>query len=283
LKVRSTSILPFLGFLIAVSLMSPKYLNAQAPPGPLAPAQSQEESPAQPPQAAAKPKQPQVPPRTTLAGPWKLNRDESDDPQQRVRAAEGSGNGNAGGHQGGGNPGGYPGGYPGRGPGGGYPYPGGGGGGPYGGRRSTGQDIEDNPKMQPLIQPSEYLSIELKNPEVDVTDDQSHKLILYTDGRQLQKSTDNNHQEVAAHWNGSQLVTDEKSPLGGKMSRTFELSQDGRKFYETLRIDNGRSKSPLVIQYAYDVATSDMQTGQESDPNRPVLKRLPDGSGNSPQ
>jgi hypothetical protein len=60
--------------------------------------------------------------------------------------------------------------------------------------------------MQPLIYSSESLNIELKNPEVDVTDDQFHKLVLYTDGRQLQKSTDN-HQEVAAHWNGSQLVS----------------------------------------------------------------------------
>jgi hypothetical protein len=273
----------FWGFLIAASLTSPKRLNAQAAPGPIVPAQSQEQSPAQPPQPAAKPKQPQVPARTTLAGPWKLNRDESDDPRQRVRSAESSSSGNTSGYPGGGNTGGYPGGYPGGGRRGGNPYPGGGGGGPYGGQRNTGQDIEDNPKMQPLIYSSQSLNIELKNPEVDVTDDQFHKLVLYTDGRQLQKSTDNNHQEVAAHWNGSQLVSDEKSPLGGKMSRTFELSQDGRNLQETLHIDNGRSKTPLVIRYVYDVASSDMQTGPESDPNRPVLKRRPDDSSNSPQ
>jgi hypothetical protein len=271
----------FWGFLIAASLTSPKRLNAQAAPGPIVPGQSQEQSPAQPPQPAAKPKQRQVPARTTLAGPWKLNRDESDDPRQRVRSAEGSSSGNTSGYPGGGNTGGYPGGYPGGGRRGGNPYPGGGG--PYGGQRNTGQDIEDNPKMQPLIYASESLSIELKNPEVDVTDDQFHKLILFTDGRQLQKSTDNNHKEVAAHWNGSQLVSDEKSPLGGKMSRTFELSQDGRNLQETLHIDNGRSKTPLVIRYVYDVASSDMQTGSESDPNRPVLKRRPDDSSNSPQ
>jgi hypothetical protein len=273
----------FWGFLNAVSLTTPKRLNAQSAPGPIVPAQSQEQSPAQPPQPAAKPKQPQVPARTTLAGPWKLNRDESDDPRQRVRAAEGSSSGNTSGYPGGGNTGGYPGGYPSGGRRGGYPYPGGGGGGPYGGQRNTGQDIEDNPKMQPLMYSSESLNIELKNPEVDVTDDQFHKLILYTDGRQLQKSTDNNHQEVAAHWNGSQLVSDEKSPLGGKMSRTFELSQDGRNLQETLHIDNGRSKTPLVIRYVYDVASSDMQTGSESDPNRPVLKKHPDDTSNSPQ
>ena len=77
LKARSTPMVVFWGFLIAASLTSPKRLNAQAAPGPIVPAQSQEQSPAQPPQPAAKPKQPQVPARTTLAGPWKLNRDES--------------------------------------------------------------------------------------------------------------------------------------------------------------------------------------------------------------
>ena len=138
--------------------------------------------------------------------------------------------------------------------------------------------------MQPLIHPSDSLSIELQNPEVDVTDDQSHQLIFYTDGRKLQKSKDNNHQQVAAHWDGSRLVSDEKSPLGGKMSRTFELSQDGRSLYETLHIDNGRSDTPLVIRYVYDVPGSNVRTRREdSDPNRPVLKRNPDESDSSPQ
>jgi hypothetical protein len=271
--------------------MSPNRLNAHAVPGSLAQTQSQEQSPTQP---AAK-----QPARTTLAGSWKLNLDESDDPRQRVRAAESSSGSTAGGYPGGGNPGGgYPGGgYPGGGyPGGGYPgggYPGGGYPGGYGGHRggypsggpygqNTSQDIEDNPKMQPLIHPSGLLSIELKNPEIDVTDDDLHKLSLYTDGRKLQKSKDNNNQEVAAHWDGSRLVSDEKSPLGGKMNRTFELSQDGRQLFETLRIDNGRSDTPISIRYVYDIAGSDAQSDQDSNPNRPVLKRNPD-DGSSPQ
>jgi len=127
--------------------------------------------------------------------------------------------------------------------------------------------------------------VDLKNPEIDVTDDQSRKLILYTDGRQLPKSSNDNHQEVAAHWDRSMLVSDEKSPLGGKMSRTFELSQDGRQLYETLHIDNGRSSTPITIRYVYDIPTSlQMQKSREdSDPNRPVLKRHSDDNDNSSQ
>jgi hypothetical protein len=128
------------------------------------------------------------------------------------------------------------------------------------------------------------VTVDLNNPQVDVTDAQLHKLTLYTDGRQLQKSTDTSHEEVAAHWEGSRLVSDEKSPLGGKMSRTFELSQDGRQLYETLRIDNGRSKTPIVIRYVYDATGgSGAQTEQDSDPARPTLKRTPSDNGTSPQ
>jgi hypothetical protein len=288
LKVRSAAVVTLWGFLIAASLPSPKHLSARSVTTSFAQTQSQEQSPPQP---AAK--QPQVAPKATLAGSWKLNRDESDDPRQRVQAAERSSSSTAGGYPGGNYPGGgYPGGqggYPGGGyPGGGYPgggYPGGGypGGGrrggypPNEGQQNTNQDVEDNPKIQPLLHPSGLLTIELKNPEIDVTDYELHKLSLYTDGRKLQKSKDNNDQEVAAHWDGSQLVTDEKSPLGGKMNRAFELSRDGRQLFETLHVDDGRSEMPISIRYVYDIASSDSQSGQDSDPNRPVLKRNPDG------
>jgi hypothetical protein len=127
-----------------------------------------------------------------------------------------------------------------------------------------------------LIRPANSLSFVLKNPEVDVTDDQYHKLVFYTDGRKLQKPKDNSYQEITAHWNGPQLVSDEKSPQGEKMSRTFELSQDGRQLFETLRIDRGKSSGQLSMRYVYDVANSqNAQAGHESDPDQPVLKRQP--------
>jgi len=117
-----------------------------------------------------------------------------------------------------------------------------------------------------------------------VTDDQYHKLVFYTDGRQLQKPKDDSYQEIAAHWNGGQLVSDEKGPQGGKMSRTFELSPDGRQVYETLHIDRGKSRGPLVARYVYDVANSQNgQAGRDSDPDQPVLKRHADDSNSTPQ
>jgi hypothetical protein len=124
--------------------------------------------------------------------------------------------------------------------------------------------MEDNPKLQPMIRPAQLLTVDLKDSEIDVTGDRLYELTLFTDRRQLpKKSTDDSHEQVLAHWNGSQLVSDEKSPLGGKMSRTFELSQDGRKLLETVHVDN-RHYPALILHYVYDASATDVQ----SDPGK---------------
>ena len=84
-----------------------------------------------------------------------------------------------------------------------------------------------------------------------MTDDQQRKLTLVTDGRKPQKSKDANNQEVAAHWSGKQIATDEKGPHG-KMSRTYELSYDGTQLYETLHMTMGRRDTTLLVRYVYD-------------------------------
>jgi hypothetical protein len=74
-----------------------------------------------------------------------------------------------------------------------------------------------------------------------------------TDGRKLQKSKDESYQEIAAKFEGNRLVSDEKDPRGNKMSRTFELSEDGRQLYETLHMMAGRDNASRVIRYVYDI------------------------------
>jgi len=155
--------------------------------------------------------------------------------------------------------------------------------------------LADNSKIAPLISPPDSITVDLKTDdstpgpkstvanEIDVTDKDYNKLILYTDGRQLRKATDNSHVEIAGHWEGSQLVSDEKSPLSGKMSRTFALSPDGRQLYETLNIENGKKK-PLVIRFVYDERNADAAAASDGsdDSNAPVLKRKY-GDGESSQ
>jgi hypothetical protein len=210
--------------------------RAQAPAGPLPAAQPQ--GPASPearPQAQVAP----VKLRTSILGAWKLNRDESDDARKKMQDARGA-------NGGGGGRGGVRMGIPGM------------GGGPYGGRRGGGgnESDQDRERMQEFMNPSRALTVAeaKKDVEIDMFDDQERKSAFFTDGRKLQKTKDSNNQEIAAHWDGNRLVTDEKSPSGRKISRTYELSYDGTQLYETLRLTRGRSDSQISIRYVYDQA-----------------------------
>ncbi len=132
------------------------------------------------------------------------------------------------------------------------------GGGPYGGRRGGGgnESDEDRQRLQEYLNPSRALTVAVakEDVEIDMFDDQERKSAFFTDGRKLQKTKDSNTQEIAAHWDGNRLVTDEKSPSGRKMSRTYELSYDGMQLYETLQLTRGRSDSQISIRYVYDQA-----------------------------
>jgi len=107
--------------------------------------------------------------------------------------------------------------------------------------------------MRDLFTPARAITFSMTGAEVDLVDDRDRKQAFMTDGRKLQKSKDGNYQEIAAKFDGNRLATDEKDPRGNKMSRTFELSYDGRQLYETLHMTTGRSNTPLVIRYVYDI------------------------------
>jgi hypothetical protein len=199
-----------------------------------------------------------VQPRTSILGTWKLDPDDSDDPRKKMQDARGGeSSGNNGGYGGGRRMGG---GYPG----GGYP----------GGRRSAspGESDDDRQRMQELFTPARSLTLAEahKDVEVDAFDEQSRKSAFFTDGRKLQKSKDSNYQEIAAHWDGSRLATDEKNPRGGKMSRTFELSYDGTQLFETLHLTVGRNNTPLVIRYVYDQSGGSAPSAAASTPAPPA-------------
>jgi len=221
-----------------VGVSRPTGATAQAPAGPLPAAQPQ---PASSPEARPPERSAPVKPRTSILGAWKLNRDESDDARKKMQEARGADGGRGGGGRGGVRMG-----IPGM------------GGGPYGGRRGGGgnESDEDRQRMQEYLNPSRALTVAeaKKDVEIDMFDDQERKSAFFTDGRKLQKTKDSSTQEIAAHWDGNRLVTDEKSPSGRKMSRTYELSYDGMQLYETLQLTRGRSDSQISIRYVYDQA-----------------------------
>ena len=212
--------------LAAFTFLVPAAFRAQAPAGPVTGAPPQPASTVRPQEQAPLPA-----PRTTILGTWKLNRDESDGPRNRRQDSGGSNGGGYGGRRGG--------------------LGGGGRGGGYG--RRGGESDEERQKMRELLSPANAITLSMTGAEVDLVDDRDRKRAFMTDGRKLQKSKDLNYQEIAAKFEGNRLVTDEKSPRGDKMSRRFELSEDGRQLYESLHMTSGRSNTPLVVRYVYDI------------------------------
>ena len=200
--------------------------RAQSPSGPIKAAPTQRG-----PATAAVPA-PLPAPRTTILGDWKFDPDDSDDPRKRREDSGGSSGvyGGGRGRMGGGYPGGH----------GGY------------GRRG-GESDEERQKMRELFTPAKAITLSMTGAEVDLVDDRDRKRAFMTDGRKLQESKDDNYREIAAKFDGTRLVSDEKDSRGNKMSRTFELSADGRQLYETLHMTTGRSNPPLVIRYVYDI------------------------------
>ena len=209
-----------------LGLLGAEGSSAQSPSGPITAAPTQAG-----PATAANPV-PLPAPRRTILGAWKFNPDDSDDPRKRQDSrGPNGGYGGGRGRMGGGYPGGGHGGY---------------------GRRG-GENDEERQKMRELLTPARAITLSMTGAEIDLVNDRNRKLAFMTDGRKLQKSKDENYQEIAAKFDGSRLVTDEKNPRGGKMSRTFELSYDGRQLYETLHMTTGRNNSPLVIRFVYDI------------------------------
>jgi len=203
----------------AFTFLAPRAVRAQAPAGPVTGAPPQ-------PASAVKPQEqaPLPPPRTTILGKWKLNRDESDDPRKRRQDSRSS---NGGGYRGRRGRGGY--------------------------GRGGGESDEERQKMRELFSPPATMTLSMTGAEVDLVDDRDRKRAFMTDGRKLQKSKDPNYQEIAAKFDGNRLVTEEKNPRGDKMSRTFELAEDGRQLYETLHMTTGRNNTPLALRYVYDL------------------------------
>ncbi len=209
-------------------LIVPGAVYSQAPPGPVPAGQPQPV-----PASEARPqKQSPAPPRTTILGAWKFNAEESDDRSKRRQDSRGSNGGGNGGGRG--------------------RMGGSGRGGGYGGR-GGGESDEERQKMHELLTPARAITLSMTGAEVDLVNDGNRKLAFMTDGRKLRKSKDENYREIAAKFDGNRLITDEKNPRGGKMSRTFELSYDGRQLYETLHMTTGRNNSPLVIRFVYDI------------------------------
>jgi hypothetical protein len=230
---------------------------AQAPAGPIRPAADAGDSRAGSSGPIAQPEM-VVPDKKQLFASWKFNVDESDDAQDKMREARGTGVDNPANPRGGGGNGTgiHMGGM-------GSPYPGGGGGNGNGyprngGSRNADSDY-DRQQLQELMNPAGSITLAMKdtpdakNGEVLLTDDAGRQRAFYTDGHKVQKSKDDKYQEFDAHWEDYRLVADQGGNHGPQITRSFEPAPGGKQLYEIVRLERTRSNGPVEIRFVYDL------------------------------
>ena len=254
--------------LCAAAAVFPLRLAAQAGPGPIRPAASSGDSHTVSSGAAAAPDM-VIPDKKQLFATWKFNVDESDDAQDKMREARGTGADNPANPRGGNGGGGgngtgiHMGGM-------GSPYPGGGGGGNGGGngngypRNGSGKGSDsdyDRAQLQELMSPAGTITLAMKdtpdakNGEVLMTDDLGRQRAFFTDGKKVQKSKDDKYQEFDAHWEDYRLVVDEGGSHGPQITRSFEPASGGKQLIEIVRLDHTRTNAAVDIKFVYDLAS----------------------------
>lgn len=212
---------------------------AQAPAGPLPQVPSSDPAPPPP-----RPKARIDLPRTrNLAGAWKFNVEESDDPRKKMAQY---GRGGRSGGRGGGGYGGRP---------------------RYGGR--AGMSDEDRQKLRDLLVPPPSLRITQQGADIHVVDDRDRLRVLVTDGRKLEKSKDPAHQEVRASWDDYRLVAEEKGPQGNRVTRAYEVLEGNRQLVLALGFAYGPRKTSVYLRFVYDLNPGENAGALPPEPSRP--------------
>jgi hypothetical protein len=177
-----------------------------------------------------------VPPRAgstpNLGGTWKMNTNKSDNPREKIQEAMGDSGAMQSGRGGGG----------------------------WGQRHGGGQSGRGGDMMNDFSQ----LTIVQNGSDIKVTGESGRTLaVLPADASASSNSgsdTNSNDQYAppapTVHWQGSQLIAEMDRRDGGKTTRTYELSADGKELYVTTRVENPRFSQPVTYRLVYDPAKS---------------------------
>jgi hypothetical protein len=173
-----------------------------------------------------------------LAGIWKLNKDQSDDPRKAIQKAIG----NSGGQRHGG--------WGMRGPGGiGVGHGG------YGGRRGGGDDQgRDSANSATDMADFSRLTIEQTDSTARVTGATGRVLALYSanDTGAAKGPEEDTYTPPAAKWQGDQLVVVTPGGRGAKTTRTYSQSPGSKQLKVTTRLENPRFSQPVTFNFVYD-------------------------------
>lgn len=153
-----------------------------------------------------------------FTGTWRLNRELSDNPQEKLKEAIGKRGGAL-------------------------------------GRMMGGRAAQD--RMKNIEGMAEVFKIVHNDPEIQVTGNNNVTRRLFTDGRKVSVTAPNGESvEITARWQGSQLVVETQRANGGKLTQTYSLDQDGGQMVVLMQIADQRLGRPIELRFVYDAEAS---------------------------
>jgi len=213
-------------------------------------------------------------PHVDFSGPWILNQDQSDHPQQvgfgrgndngDSTRNRGGGSGGSGGGSGGGYGGGHGGGY-GGGRGGGMGGRGGGGGYGGGGAQRPQENNDDRLRALELADevrnPSTKLTITQMEDTLSIIDERGRTHAFRTNGKKDSQQLDSVKVDSKTKWEGDHLVTEFDLGNGRKLRYTYSLLEDPKQLLITSVFDNGQKQgnAPPTVKRVYDAAPATAQ------------------------
>jgi hypothetical protein len=157
-----------------------------------------------------------------LSGTWKLDRERSEDPAQKLREGRGPSRRGSGG-----------GGFRGRRDGGGF-----------GGHHGRPTDEGEGNGGTDFFQDSrafDLLAIVHRDPELRITDGLGREHVLYTDGRRVDEERSSGTTKIRAKWKDGRVVVATTPEHGAKITETYAVTADGSSLTVTTRVE-GRGR-----------------------------------------
>ena len=170
--------------------------------------------------------------RGNLSGTWKLNRDLSDDPGEKMREAGESGGG--GGARGGGFGG----------------HRGGGRGGGFRGRHREAEPEGGSGDVEDVTRAFETLSIVHRDPELRITDGLGREHVLSTDDRKIEEERSAGTVKIRARWKDGHVLVTTAPEHGPTLTETYAVTADGSVLTVTTKVE-GRGRS-FEFRRVYD-------------------------------
>ncbi len=185
--------------------------------------------------------------KPSITGAWTLNKELSDQPQER---GDRSGD-DARRPGGGGGGGGF-----GRGGGSGRGRMGRGGGGGYGGAAQVDPDTRARMReaMRDIMEPSEHLTITQADKMLVITTAEGRTTRLATDGSKIKD--ENTKIERKAKWDGDKLVSEISGVGPGKITQTYAVDPEHHQLRITTNIERGQGSQPRTVTNVYNADTS---------------------------